>query len=264
MLIATRNRRYELPDGGFAWPFWPAASRLGLRRRGRSRSGVDGQAGDRRPGARAGAVGVAERGVVTLGTNTTAVPTDQIVSIRYDGQPATLQLAETRESAGQLAEAAELYKKAAGRGRPRSRSSCRWPCITRPPRWPIWRSSSRSGPRTPRTGCSGSSEPIPTAGTSSPPARTWRGFRSAPATSRRRGHHRRAGEAAQGRRARGRAASQAAGQAGIARRGHHRARSADRHVAGSLDGAARGAAGQSREPGRPEEIQGGRDAWSGR
>jgi tetratricopeptide (TPR) repeat protein len=51
---------------------------------------------------------------VTLGVNTTAVPTDQIVSIRYDGQPATLQLAETRESAGQLAEAAELYKKAAG------------------------------------------------------------------------------------------------------------------------------------------------------
>jgi tetratricopeptide (TPR) repeat protein len=51
---------------------------------------------------------------VTLGANTTAVPTDQIVSIRYDGQPATLQLAETRESAGQLAEAADLYKKAAG------------------------------------------------------------------------------------------------------------------------------------------------------
>ena len=52
--------------------------------------------------------------VVTLGANTTTVPTDQIVSIRYDGQPATFQLAETREAAGQLAEAAELYKKAAG------------------------------------------------------------------------------------------------------------------------------------------------------
>lgn len=52
--------------------------------------------------------------VVKLGTSTTAVPTDQIASIRYDGQPATLQLAETRESAGQLAEAAELFKKAAG------------------------------------------------------------------------------------------------------------------------------------------------------
>src|SRR5262249_23660554 len=39
---------------------------------------------------------------------------DQILSIRYDGQPATIQLAETREAAGQLAEAAELYKKAAG------------------------------------------------------------------------------------------------------------------------------------------------------
>ena len=52
--------------------------------------------------------------VVTLGTSTTSVPNDLIASIRYDGQPATLQLAETRESAGQLAEAAELFKKAAG------------------------------------------------------------------------------------------------------------------------------------------------------
>ena len=52
--------------------------------------------------------------VVKLGANTTNVPVDQIVSIRYDGQPATMQLAETREAAGQLAEAAELYKKAAG------------------------------------------------------------------------------------------------------------------------------------------------------
>jgi len=52
--------------------------------------------------------------VVKLGNNTTSVPNDQIASIRYDGQPATLQLAETRETAGQLAEAAELFKKAAG------------------------------------------------------------------------------------------------------------------------------------------------------
>ena len=51
--------------------------------------------------------------VVKLGSNTTSVPNDQIVTIRYDGQPATLQLAETRETTGQLAEAAELYKKAA-------------------------------------------------------------------------------------------------------------------------------------------------------
>lgn len=51
--------------------------------------------------------------VVTLGTTTTSVPTDQIASIRYDGQPATLQLGETRETAGQLAEAADLFKKAA-------------------------------------------------------------------------------------------------------------------------------------------------------
>jgi tetratricopeptide (TPR) repeat protein len=52
--------------------------------------------------------------VVKLGANTTTVPTDQILSIRYDGQPATIQLAETRESGGQLAEAADLFKKAAG------------------------------------------------------------------------------------------------------------------------------------------------------
>jgi tetratricopeptide (TPR) repeat protein len=51
--------------------------------------------------------------VVQLGASTISVPTDQIVSIRYDGQTATFQLAESRESAGQLAEAADLFKKAA-------------------------------------------------------------------------------------------------------------------------------------------------------
>jgi tetratricopeptide (TPR) repeat protein len=58
--------------------------------------------------------------VVKLGANTTSVPNDQIASIRYDGQTATFQLAESRESSGQLAEAAELFKKAAGEtvGRP--------------------------------------------------------------------------------------------------------------------------------------------------
>jgi tetratricopeptide (TPR) repeat protein len=51
--------------------------------------------------------------VVTLGANSTTVPTDQIASIRYDGQSANYQLGETRESAGQLVEAAELFNKAA-------------------------------------------------------------------------------------------------------------------------------------------------------
>lgn len=51
--------------------------------------------------------------VVALGATTMNVPTDQIQSIRYDGQSATFQLAEARESSGQLAEAAELFKKAA-------------------------------------------------------------------------------------------------------------------------------------------------------
>jgi tetratricopeptide (TPR) repeat protein len=52
--------------------------------------------------------------VVQLGATTTNVPTELIQSIRYDGQSASFALGEARESAGQLAEAAELFKKAAG------------------------------------------------------------------------------------------------------------------------------------------------------
>src|SRR3954467_13707422 len=52
--------------------------------------------------------------VVVLGATTTAVPTADIASITYNGQPPTLVQAESRETAGALAEAAELYKKAAG------------------------------------------------------------------------------------------------------------------------------------------------------
>jgi tetratricopeptide (TPR) repeat protein len=51
--------------------------------------------------------------VVQLGGSTTTVPTDQIQSIRYDGQSSNFQLAEAREASGQLTEAAELFKKAA-------------------------------------------------------------------------------------------------------------------------------------------------------
>ena len=51
--------------------------------------------------------------VVQLGANNTRVPTELIQSIRYDGQSASFALAEARESAGQLADAAELFKKAA-------------------------------------------------------------------------------------------------------------------------------------------------------
>jgi tetratricopeptide (TPR) repeat protein len=51
--------------------------------------------------------------VVRVGGTATTVPTNQIASIRYEGQSATYQLAETREAAGQLAEAVDLYKKAA-------------------------------------------------------------------------------------------------------------------------------------------------------
>jgi tetratricopeptide (TPR) repeat protein len=51
--------------------------------------------------------------IVKLGSNTVTVPADQVATIRYTGQPATVALAESRESAGQLGEAADLYKKAA-------------------------------------------------------------------------------------------------------------------------------------------------------
>ena len=51
--------------------------------------------------------------VVQLGGTTTNVPTDQIVSIRYEGQSATFAVGQGRQTGGQLAEAAELFKKAA-------------------------------------------------------------------------------------------------------------------------------------------------------
>jgi tetratricopeptide (TPR) repeat protein len=51
--------------------------------------------------------------VVQLGAGTTRVPTELIQSIRYDGQSASFALGEARESSGQLAEAAEQFKKAA-------------------------------------------------------------------------------------------------------------------------------------------------------
>ena len=50
---------------------------------------------------------------VKLGTTTISVPTGEIVSIKYDGQPPDMVLADLRESSGLLSEAADLYKKAA-------------------------------------------------------------------------------------------------------------------------------------------------------
>jgi tetratricopeptide (TPR) repeat protein len=49
--------------------------------------------------------------VVKLGATSTTIPAGEIVSISYSGQPATMVTAELRENAGQLAEAADLYKK---------------------------------------------------------------------------------------------------------------------------------------------------------
>jgi len=51
--------------------------------------------------------------VVKLGATTTTVPTGEIASISYTGQPPVMVQAESRESAGSLAEAVDLYKKAA-------------------------------------------------------------------------------------------------------------------------------------------------------
>jgi tetratricopeptide (TPR) repeat protein len=50
--------------------------------------------------------------VVRVGQNTVTVPANLVVSIRYDGQPASLTLADSYESNGQLDKAAEQYNKA--------------------------------------------------------------------------------------------------------------------------------------------------------
>ncbi len=54
--------------------------------------------------------------VVQLGGTTIKVPADQIVSIRYDKQSPSFAMAESREAAGLLAEAAELFRTAAADG----------------------------------------------------------------------------------------------------------------------------------------------------
>lgn len=56
---------------------------------------------------------------VSLGASSQAIPLDQIAAIVYGGQPATIVQAESRENAGALAEAADLYEKAAGEARSR-------------------------------------------------------------------------------------------------------------------------------------------------
>ena len=99
--------------------------------------------------------------------------------------------------------------------RPRSRSSSRWPSIARRPRSPIWRSSSPSGSRTPRTDCSGSCRTYPTSRHIIPAredlARIQLSYRRLHGC---RGHHRRAREAPQGRRPGRRAARARPCQAG--------------------------------------------------
>jgi tetratricopeptide (TPR) repeat protein len=50
---------------------------------------------------------------VSLGATTIVVPTDQIESIEYQGQPASMQLGQTNADAGRADEAIALYQKAA-------------------------------------------------------------------------------------------------------------------------------------------------------
>ncbi len=70
-----------------------------------------------------GAAGGLIRGTVTaesttkvevkLGNTVTSIPTNEIVAINYDGHPASLDQAQAKEASNALAEAADLYKKAA-------------------------------------------------------------------------------------------------------------------------------------------------------
>ncbi len=71
-----------------------------------------------------GAIGGAFRGVITAesttkveiktGNTVSSIPINEIASISYDAHPGSLDQAQTKETAGALAEAIELYKKAAG------------------------------------------------------------------------------------------------------------------------------------------------------
>ena len=71
-----------------------------------------------------GAAGGVVRGIVTsespakvevkLGNNVTTIPTAEVASIVYDGHPVSLEQAQAKDASNAFAEAAELYKKAAG------------------------------------------------------------------------------------------------------------------------------------------------------
>lgn len=50
---------------------------------------------------------------VKLGSNVTTIPTNEIATIEYDNDPPSLESARTKEAGNALAEAADLYKKAA-------------------------------------------------------------------------------------------------------------------------------------------------------
>ncbi len=52
--------------------------------------------------------------VVQVGAGPVSVPVEQIASIRYDGQSASFQIAESRQTGGQLLEAIDLFHKAVG------------------------------------------------------------------------------------------------------------------------------------------------------
>ena len=186
---------------------------LGRRRRGGPRPRVDGQAGDRRPGPGQVQSESPSEVVVKLGANTTAVPTDQIVSIRYDGQPATLQLAETREAAASSPRRPTSTRRRPARPRA-SRSSCRPPSTARPPRSTDLALVEPERIKDAKDRLLRFVRTYPTSRHIVAAREDLARLQVRPATSGRRGHDRRAGEAAQGRRARGGPARQGAGQAG--------------------------------------------------
>ena len=197
--------------------------------------------------------------VVKLGATTTNVPAGEIVSIHYDGQPASFALAESRESANQLSEAADLYKKAAAEasGKPFVEQAAQFRQAPARGRAGDGRSGTRGRGR--RRCSTRWSRPTRRAGTSSPRSTAWHASSSTRGTTRR--SRRRSPRWAQ---------PQSADRAAVLRakvfdkKGEHDKAIAeydkpDPGVARGLGPTPRGAAGQGREPRRPQEVRRGRD-----
>ena len=96
--------------------------------------------GHERTGPRHDPVRVGDRGRRQARREHDNVPTDQIVSIATTASPPSMVLAETNEAGGQVAKAADLYKKAAGEacGKPLIEQAAQYKQAEPPPtsRWP--------------------------------------------------------------------------------------------------------------------------------